>query len=364
MKNKIFVAVLIVFVLIVARSIFGQSIMLSSNGQSIVLSSRPVPQEAAVQPVEPVTPEPVVLTPVVEAQDLSGEYVVVFTTSNCPPCNRVKEITIPELRRRKIHVREIADEAIAAQYGVTRFPVVMLARNKRELKRWSGFISAETICQSLTNSAQPIVQPVRVQPVRYIQWPGWGTIDLETYNRNCSCGMCQSILAEQQEYQRQLQLYNQQSRADPAYEASQEATPPAVADTLLKTMRLTSRDVLADLGCGDGRILIHAVLIFGCKGVGVEIDPEKAAEARASVLASGLSGSIQIITADALEFNPSQYAVTAITAHLYEPLLEKLVPQFRQAGVRVVASPYHQVPGLAMQQENGVWIHRRVAVQL
>lgn len=351
MKNRIFVAVLIVFVLVVARSIFGQSIMLSSNGQSIMLSSRHVPQEAVVRPatqeaaVRLATPDPVVdVTPhpePVKAVPAARQRYLV-SESWCPHC--------PAARGRFLAKGWSEKNVITIAEAKSRFGV--------------SVTSVPYEFEATIDVVQPAVLRQRQPPARYIQWPGWGQIDLAMYNRDCNCGMCQSIRAKQQEYRRQLQLYNQQSRADPAYKASQEATPPAVVDTLLKTMRLTSRDVLADLGCGDGRILIHAVRTFGCKGVGIEIDPEKAEEARTIVRASGLSSQIEIITADATEFDPSKYAVTAITAHLYEPLLKKLVPQFSQAGVRVVASPYHEVPGLAMQQINGIWIHRRIDVQL
>ncbi len=69
-------------------------------------------------------------------------------------------------------------------------------------------------------------------PNRYIQWPGWGTIDLETYNRNCNCGMCRSIRAKQAEYRRQMQAYQSSIRDD------QQPCPIALIEQMLDLMQL------------------------------------------------------------------------------------------------------------------------------
>ena len=58
------------------------------------------------------------------------------------------------------------------------------------------------------------------------------------------------------------------------------ATPPDVVDRMLDLASITSRDVLYDLGCGDGRIVIAAARKFGARGVGVDIDPARIAEAQ------------------------------------------------------------------------------------
>ena len=342
--------------------------------------------------------------------------MVVFTTTNCSPCNQVKAITIPDLRRRGIRVREISDPHTAAQYGVTRFPVVMVARNQRQLSRWTGFVSAETVCQVISNSwvsqrasqkstttiydgkqgsshesreslidhllnegvhrgrhtesklkslsddqlnelhnadhppvgQQTVSLPAKSMPARYIQWPGWGTIDLATYNRNCNCGMCQSIRAKQQEYQRQMQQYQSLIPAD------QQPCPIETIETMLDLMRLRSDDVLADLGCGDGRILIAAAR-RGIRGIGVELDHARAEVAREAVRTAGVSHMVHIATGDARQFDTSQ--ATAITAYLYPTLLEELAPKMKQ--VRVVASPFHEVPGLSMVRHGDVWIYRK-----
>jgi SAM-dependent methyltransferase len=214
----------------------------------------------------------------------------------------------------------------------------------------------EPVIRETVNVQVPQMMP----PNRYIIWPGWGTIDLETYSKNCTCGMCNSIRSMQVDYRRQLAAYQQAMLNPPKtvspMEASQAPTPPAVIEQTVRLLALTKDDVLADLGCGDGRILIAAVERYGCKAVGVEIDPVIADEARRRVKASGLSAAISILTGDALAFDPKAYGVTAITAYLYPELLAQLTTVFKTPGVRIVASPYHQIPGLSMKQHGEVWV--------
>ena len=177
----------------------------------------------------------------------------------------------------------------------------------------------------------------------------WGTIDLETYKRNCDCPMCQGIRALQQQYR-------QTSFTRPV-SAAQEPTPDDVLRQVIDLLNLSPSDKLADFGCGDGRILIAAVDRYGCTAIGVEIDPVKADEARSNVQAAGLSDQITIITDDAARFWPSEHGVTAAVAYLYPDLLEKLRPNFQQ--VRMLVTPFHQVPGLDMERCGDVLVRDR-----
>ena len=176
----------------------------------------------------------------------------------------------------------------------------------------------------------------------------WGTIDLETYQRNCDCPMCQGIRALQQQY-RQTSLVRPVS-------AAQEPTPDDVLQDVINLLALSPSDKLADLGCGDGRVLIAAVERYGCTAIGVEIDPQKADEARRNVQAAGLSNKVTIVTDDALRFWPADNGVTAAVAYLYPDLLEQLRPNLEQ--VRLVVTPFHQVPGMQMDQVGDVWVRR------
>ncbi len=118
-----------------------------------------------------------------------------------------------------------------------------------------------------------------------------------------------------------------------------ESTPQVVVDAMLKELHLTPRDVLYDLGCGDGRILIAAVKQYGCMAVGIEIDPEVADLARRRGKDAGC-GRIRIVTGDARTFNLSK--ATAVTMYLFPDLVAELMPKIKTD--RVV-SYSHGLPG-------------------
>src|SRR6266581_4530625 len=59
------------------------------------------------------------------------------------------------------------------------------------------------------------------------------------------------------------------------------STPPDAVDKMLEMAQVTKDDVVYDLGCGDGRIVIAAAKKYGCQAVGIDIDPERVKEARA-----------------------------------------------------------------------------------
>lgn len=117
-------------------------------------------------------------------------------------------------------------------------------------------------------------------------------------------------------------------------------TPQQVVDGILKTMGLTSTDVLLDIGCGDGRFLISAVKAYGCVGVGVEIDPAVASTATAKVKAAGLQDRIAITVGDARQFRCS--AATAVVVYQNPDLIADTKQLWQ--GVRVVASYMHRLP--------------------
>ena len=53
-------------------------------------------------------------------------------------------------------------------------------------------------------------------------------------------------------------------------------TPPAVVETMLKLGEVRKGDILYDLGCGDGRIVVMAAQKFGiARGTGIDIDPDR-----------------------------------------------------------------------------------------
>jgi SAM-dependent methyltransferase len=72
-----------------------------------------------------------------------------------------------------------------------------------------------------------------------------------------------------------------------------EPSPPQVVSAMLELAQVTQKDVVYDLGCGDGRIVIEAAKRYGARGVCIDIDPRRIAEARANAAEAGVSDRIE-----------------------------------------------------------------------
>lgn len=116
-------------------------------------------------------------------------------------------------------------------------------------------------------------------------------------------------------------------------------TPEPVIATMLEVGRVGAGDTVYDLGCGDGRMVIAAVGAAGAgRGVGVEIVPDIAEEARAKVRAAGLGDRIEILTADIfdIEMTPASVAMLYLLFTVNMRLRPHLIRDLRP-GARVVS---------------------------
>jgi cyclopropane fatty-acyl-phospholipid synthase-like methyltransferase len=101
-------------------------------------------------------------------------------------------------------------------------------------------------------------------------------------------------------------------------------------------------DVVLDIGCGDGRILVEAVRHFGCRARGIEIDPALGAAARRRVNKAGLDDRIEIVVGDGSTVDLSTAYGPATVVFLFLPperissLLPRVLDQLGPGG-RVVA---------------------------
>src|SRR5688572_31941029 len=75
-------------------------------------------------------------------------------------------------------------------------------------------------------------------------------------------------------------------------------TPPEVVERMIQIGGVKSGDVLYDLGCGDGRIVIAAVKKPGVRGVCVDIDPERIADSKRNAEAAGVTERIRFVQGD------------------------------------------------------------------
>jgi SAM-dependent methyltransferase len=116
------------------------------------------------------------------------------------------------------------------------------------------------------------------------------------------------------------------------------ATPPDVVDRMLGLASVTSDDVVYDLGCGDGRIVIAAAQRFGARGVGVDIDPVRIAEARRNAARAQVEHLVTFRLEDVLNTDVSE--ATVVTLYLLSAqnvaLRPTLTRQLRP-GARIVS---------------------------
>src|SRR5512141_2227589 len=102
-------------------------------------------------------------------------------------------------------------------------------------------------------------------------------------------------------------------------------TPMPVVDAMLDMARVKTEDALYDLGCGDGRIVVRAASRFGCKGVGVDLNPERVREARANAQREQVNELTRFEVGDVFEFDFSP--ATVVTMYLLPSVNLKLRPR-------------------------------------
>ncbi len=122
-------------------------------------------------------------------------------------------------------------------------------------------------------------------------------------------------------------------------------TPHDVVDAMLQLAGVQKDDVVYDLGCGDGRILIRAAKQYGCQAVGCDIDPLRVRAARENVTKSGVDKQVAIHQQDMFMMDWSD--ATVVTLYLTPKYNARLLPQLQQLadGARVVSHMF-EIPGL------------------
>lgn len=122
-----------------------------------------------------------------------------------------------------------------------------------------------------------------------------------------------------------------------------EPSSPEVVTAMLKLAGVKKGDVVYDLGCGDGRIVIAAAEKFGARGVGIDIDPERIKEARANARKAGVTGRVKFRNEDLFEADIRQATVVAL--YLFPRVNLRLRPKLwkeLRPGTRIV-SHYHDM---------------------
>ncbi len=117
-------------------------------------------------------------------------------------------------------------------------------------------------------------------------------------------------------------------------------TPQEVVDRMLELAEVTADDVVYDLGCGDGRIVVTAAKRYGAKALGVDIDPQRVAESRKNVKENNVEDLVEIQEADIFEMDLTPASV--ITLYLLPELNVRLIPQLEKLkpGTRIVSHAF------------------------
>ena len=118
-------------------------------------------------------------------------------------------------------------------------------------------------------------------------------------------------------------------------------TPDHVVNAILRLAKVRASDVVYDLGCGDGRIVISAAKTYGARGVGIDINPERVNEARVNARKAGVERLAKFARNDLFDADISSasvvtiYLLPEVNLRLRPKLLAELKP-----GSRVVSHSF------------------------
>lgn len=117
-------------------------------------------------------------------------------------------------------------------------------------------------------------------------------------------------------------------------------TPQEVVDAMLEVAKVGPDDVLYDLGSGNGIIPVTAARDRGARGVGIDIDPERIAEANANARRNNVTDKVKFVQGDLFEQDLSE--ATVISLYLLPSLNLKLRPKLLalKPGTRIVSHAF------------------------
>jgi ubiquinone/menaquinone biosynthesis C-methylase UbiE len=129
-------------------------------------------------------------------------------------------------------------------------------------------------------------------------------------------------------------------------------TTPTLVGHMLRIADVRPGDIVYDLGCGDGRIVIEAAKRFGCEGHGVDINPQAVAVARQNAVAAGVDKLVRFTQGDLFDLDISR--ATVVILYLFAEMNLRLKPKlFRELGegARVVSHDFDMGKGWPPDRE-------------
>jgi SAM-dependent methyltransferase len=118
-------------------------------------------------------------------------------------------------------------------------------------------------------------------------------------------------------------------------------TPNNVVEEMLKVANVSKNDVVYDLGCGDGRIVITAAQKYGARGIGVDISSDRIKESNENAQKAGVTDRVKFLQQDLFETDLKE--ATVVTLYLLPDVNRRLRPKlFRELkpGTRVVSHAF------------------------
>jgi SAM-dependent methyltransferase len=124
-------------------------------------------------------------------------------------------------------------------------------------------------------------------------------------------------------------------------DVSYVATTKGAVQMMLKLADVKKSDIIYDLGCGDGRIVIAAAKIYGARGVGIDIDPRLIRESRNNAKKAGVESLVRFEENDL--FKADIHEATVVTLFLLSTITFRLRPKLLQdlePGTRIVSNTF------------------------
>ena len=113
------------------------------------------------------------------------------------------------------------------------------------------------------------------------------------------------------------------------------------ARAICRLAEIYEKDIVYDLGCGDGTFIITAAKEFGAKAIGIEIEPSRFLISKIRIIFNGLSS--KVIVKRENFFNTNLSDATVVVVYLIPKTLEKLLPKFKKElkkGTKIVSYRY------------------------
>lgn len=134
--------------------------------------------------------------------------------------------------------------------------------------------------------------------------------------------------------------FTQQGEAPPL-DVPYVPTTPELVEQMLKLAQVKKSDIVYDLGCGDGRIVIMAAEKFGAVGRGFDLNPERIKEANENARKAGVTDRVKFVEGNL--FDADIHPATVVTLYLLPDVNLKLRPKLLKdlkPGTRVVSHSF------------------------